>query len=204
MDYQNQLILTGAIDPNSGEALRSSSGKSYRLGIEIDADIKLDETLAIRPNIAFSKNVNQDYIAEIDGELINLGDTPITFSPDIIFGNALVYQPFSTMQISFLSKYVGKQFMSNLNSTVSDLDVLKGYFTSDLNFTYELKMNKIFKSIIFTGLVNNIFNKEYVDRGYYYTYSDTWTTPGATTTLDGAGFYPQATRNFLIGATLKF
>ncbi|CAM1360591.1 TonB-dependent receptor [Tenacibaculum xiamenense] len=204
MDYQNQLILTGAIDPNSGEPLRSSSGNSYRLGIEIDADIQLDKTLWIRPNIAFSENVNQDYYAEIDGVLTNLGDTPITFSPDIIFGNALVYQPISNLQLAFLSKYVGKQFMSNLNSTVSDLDVLKGFFTSDFNFTYELKTKKIFKSIVFTGIVNNIFNKEYVDRGYYYTFDDTWSNPGTTTTVDGAGFYPQATRNFLLGATLKF
>ncbi|SEC26222.1 iron complex outermembrane recepter protein [Tenacibaculum sp. MAR_2009_124] len=204
MDYQNQLILTGAIDPNSGEPLRSSSGNSYRFGIEIDADIQLDKTLSIRPNIAFSENINQDYFSQIDGELTNLGDTPITFSPDIIFGNALVYQPISNLQLAFLSKYVGKQFMSNLNSSVTDLDVLKGFFTSDFNLTYELKTKKIFKSIVFTGVVNNIFNKEYVDRGYYYTYDDTWSNPGTTTTLDGAGYYPQATRNFLLGATLKF
>ncbi|MDE1206147.1 TonB-dependent receptor [Tenacibaculum larymnensis] len=204
MDYQNQLILTGAIDPNTGEPLRASSGSSYRLGLEIDADITLSEQVSMRPNIAFSKNINRDYNAEINGELQNLGDTPITFSPDIIFGNALIYRPVNNIQIAFLSKYVGKQFMSNLDSRVSDLDVLKGFFTSDLNIVYEIKTNKIFKSIVLTGLVNNIFNKEYVDRGYYYTYDDTWTTPGTTTTVDGAGYYPQATRNFLVGATLKF
>ncbi|CAL2104041.1 Iron complex outermembrane receptor protein [Tenacibaculum sp. 190130A14a] len=204
MNYQNQLVLTGAIDPNSGEPLRASSGKSYRFGIEIDADIKLDETLFLRPNVAFSKNVNSDFYATIDGELRNLGETPITFSPDIVFGNALVYAPIKNLQMSFLSKYVGKQFMSNLNSEVSDQDVLKGFFTSDFNITYELKFDKIIKSVVFTGLVNNIFDKEYVDRGYYYTFDDTWSNPGQTTTVDGAGFYPQATRNFLIGATIKF
>ena len=50
----------------------------------------------------------------------------------------------------------------------------------------------------------NIFNKEYVDRGYYYTFDDTWSQPNVTTTVDGSGYYPQATRNFLIGVTLKF
>ena len=94
--------------------------------------------------------------------------------------------------------------MSNINSKVSDLDVLDGFFTSDVNFVYELETDKIFKSIVFTALVNNIFNKEYVDRGYYYTYDDTWSNPGTATTVDGAGFYPQATRNFLVGVTLKF
>ena len=204
MNYQNQLILTGAIDPNTGEPLRASSGKSYRLGLEIDADIKLSEQVSMRPNIAFSKNINRDFNAKIDGVLQNLGDTPITFSPDFVFGNALVYQPVNNLQIAFLSKFVDKQFMSNFNSKVSKLDVLKGFFTNDLNVVYEIETNKIFKSIVLTGLINNIFNKEYVDRGYYYTYDDTWTTPGTTTTIDGAGYYPQATRNFLLGLTLKF
>jgi len=65
-------------------------------------------------------------------------------------------------------------------------------------------MNKIFKSVVLTGLVNNVFNKRYVDRGFYFTFEDDFTTPGVTTTIDGAGFYPQATRNFLVGATFKF
>ena len=204
MNYQNQLILTGAIDPNTGEPLRSSSGKSYRLGLEIDADITLYEQVSIRPNIAFSKNVNQDFYAKIDGVLQNLGNTPITFSPNVVFGNAFTYQPKENFQVSFLSKYVGKQFMSNLNSKVSTLDVLDGFFTSDVNLVYELKPNSVFKSIVFTALINNIFNKEYVDRGYYYTYDDTWSDPTVTTTVDGAGYYPQATRNFLAGVTFKF
>ena len=82
--------------------------------------------------------------------------------------------------------------------------MLEGYFTSDFNFTYILKTKAVFSEVVFTGLVNNIFNKEYVDRGYYYTYDDTWSAPNQTTTLDGAGYYPQATRNFLVGVTLKF
>lgn len=204
MDYQNQLILTGAIDPNTGEPLRASSGSSYRLGIEIDADLKLSEHVSMRPNISFSQNINRDYHAKIDGVLQNLGNTTITFSPDIVFGNALVYKPVNNLQLAFLSKYIGKQLMSNLDSRVSNLDVLKGFFTSDFNIVYEIKTNKIFKSIVLTGLVNNIFNKEYVDRGYYYSYDDTWSNPGTTKTVDGSGYYPQATRNFLIGATLKF
>jgi iron complex outermembrane recepter protein len=53
-------------------------------------------------------------------------------------------------------------------------------------------------------LVNNIFGEKYVSNGYYFTYDDTWTVPGETTTIEGAGYYPQAITNFLIGATLKF
>ena len=57
--------------------------------------------------------------------------------------------------------------MSNLNSTVSRLDVLDSYFTSDINFVYEIETKKVFDAIIISGIINNIFNTEFVDRGYY-------------------------------------
>ena len=203
MLYKNQLVLTGAID-GVGAPVRATSGKSYRLGLEIDADIQLSDLFSLRPNIAFSDNKNTNFVSSIDGVLKKLGNTAISFSPAVIAGNTLVYTPSENMQFSLLSKYVGKQYMSNLNSAVSTNDVLESYFTSDINFTYILKPKNIFSEVVFTGLINNIFNKEYVDRGYYYTYDDTWSAPNQTMTLDGAGYYPQATRNFLVGVTLKF
>jgi len=203
MNYKNQLVLTGAID-DVGAPIRATSGKSYRLGLEIDTDLKLNEQFSIKSNAAFSTNKNEDFTAPINGNLVNLGDTPLSFSPNVIVGNMVMYQPSNNLQISFLSKYVGKQFMSNLNSSVSKLDVLDSYFTSDLNFVYEIVTKKVFDAIIISGIINNIFNTEYVDRGFYYTYDDTWSSPDSVTTLDGAGYYPQATRNFLVGVTLKF
>ena len=203
MQYENQLVLTGAID-DVGAPVRATSGKSYRLGLEIDADVKISNQFSVRPNIALSDNKNNGLVSSIDGQLKNLGKTDISFSPSVIAGNALVFNPSKNLQFSFLSKYVGKQYMSNIKSAVSNNDVLDSYFTSDLNFTYVIKSKSLFKEIVLTGLVNNIFNKEYVDRGYYYTYDDNWSHPTNVTTLDGAGYYPQATRNFLVGVTLKF
>lgn len=203
MNYKNQLVLTGALD-DVGAPVRATSGNSYRLGLEIDADIQLSDKFAVRPNAAFSSNKNKDFFAPIDGALENLGNTPLSFSPNVIIGNAFVYQPSQNFQVSFLSKFVGEQFMSNLNSRVSRLDVLDSFFTSDLNFVYTIDTEKVFDQIIITGLINNIFNAEFVDRGYYFFFDDTWTNPGTTTTVDGAGYYPQATANFLVGLTLRF
>lgn len=215
MDYKNQLVLTGAID-DVGSPIRATSGNSYRLGLEIDADISITEQISLKPNAALSINENIDFNAQIDGKLVNLGNTPISFSPNIIVGNALVYQPTNNLQVALLSKFVGEQYMGNFGGAIvnepwilykeisTDNEKLKSYFTNDFNISYELKTTKVFKSIVFTGLVNNVFNVKYVDRGYYYTYDDTWSVSGETTTIDGAGYYPQATRNFLLGATFKF
>ena len=54
------------------------------------------------------------------------------------------------------------------------------------------------------GWLADIFNKKYVSNGYYYTYEDTWSNPNEIMTIEGAGYYPQATTNFLIGITLQF
>ncbi|WP_299383671.1 TonB-dependent receptor [uncultured Lacinutrix sp.] len=196
MDYQNQLVLTGEID-DTGDALRGTSGNSYRLGLEIDADIRLSNNFSVRPNISISKNENVDYVTNRDDAIQELGNTNIANSPNTVAGNALVYHPSERFQVAFLSKFVGEQYLSNTDTEVSKLD---SYFTSDLNVMYEFKMESVFKSIVLTALVNNIFDKEYVDRGYIYL--DTWSTPGETQEIQG--YYPQATRNFLVGATLKF
>ena len=200
MLYKDQLVLTGALD-DVGSPIRATSGKSYRLGLEIDALLTVSNQLILQPNIALSSNKNQDFVSSWDGELQNLGKTNIAFSPEIIIGNALTYMPFKNSQISLLSKYVGEQYMSNIDTKSSKLD---SYFVNDLSVSYEIKPQKIVKSIVLSALVNNIFNEKYISNGYYYTYDDTWSDPNKVTTLDGAGYYPQATRNFLVGATIKF
>ncbi|WP_336068508.1 TonB-dependent receptor domain-containing protein [Mesoflavibacter sp. CH_XMU1404-2] len=200
MFYQNQLVLTGELD-DVGSPIRATSGESYRLGLEVDANIAFSKMFSTSLNIAVSQNKNQDFTTSLDGEFVNLGNTNISFSPELVIGNAINFMPNKNLQISFLSKYVGEQYMGNTDNEAS---ILESYFVNDLNVNYQIKPNKLFKSIIFSGLVNNVFNKKYVSNGYYGTYDDTWSVPGQTTTLDYAGYYPQATINFLLGMTLKF
>ncbi|NNF83019.1 MAG: TonB-dependent receptor [Flavobacteriaceae bacterium] len=200
MLYNEQLILTGSID-DVGNPIRNNSGESYRLGLEVEAGLSVGEKLIIQPNFTISSNKNNETFASIDGELVNLGKTNISFSPEFIAGNALTFQPNDQFQLSLLSKYVGEQFMGNTDSEVSKLD---SYFVNDLSATYEFRPKSIFKSVILSALVNNIFNEKYVSNGYYFTYDDDFSVPGVITTIEGAGYYPQATTNFLLGATLRF
>tara|TARA_B100001146_G_scaffold9510_1_gene7817 strand:- start:2338 stop:3858 length:1521 start_codon:yes stop_codon:yes gene_type:complete len=199
MNYKDQLVLTGEID-EEGAAIRRNSGESYRLGLEVDATFKVTNFLSIRPNVAISQNKNREYNTFLDGESVTFEDTDIAFSPNIIAGNMIRIQPVENLQINVLTKYVGEQYMSNYEVEASKLE---DYTTTDLNIQYIWQNAPLFKEVIFTGLVNNIFDEEYISNGYYYTY-DIPNDDGSTTTYDGAGYYPQATINFLVGITLRF
>jgi iron complex outermembrane receptor protein len=199
MRYIDQLVLTGALN-DVGAPVFTNSGNSYRLGLEIESVIRLSDKFLISPNITLSQNKNEDFFFQRDGQLQNLGNTNIAYSPNIIAGNIITYSPTKQVNISLLSKFVGEQYMGNIDSENSKL---RDYTVNDLNITYEWKINKGIKSIYFSGLVNNIFDREYESNGYFYTFDDDWSGPNITT-IEGAGFYPQAGINFLGGVTLTF
>ena len=199
MKYQDQLVLTGGLN-DVGSPIRQNSGKSYRLGVEVDAAISLSDKWILRPNATISSNKNQDFVFERDGVLQNLGNTDIAFSPNVIVANAVTFLPIKKMQLSLLTKFVGEQYMGNIDSNNSKLE---SYVVNDLSVSYEFKPKSVFKSILITGLVNNIFDYKYESNGFFYTFDD-YPDSGGIKTVEGAAYYPQAGINFLAGLTLLF
>ena len=195
MSDKNQLVLTGALD-NVGEYLRENVDNSYRLGLELDVRVAISDQIALNSNLALSQNKIKALTIDRDGRLQNLGTTNIALSPNVITTHAIEYAPNSQFRAALIGKYVGEQYLSNTDTEASKLE---SYFVGDFNLNYELPLNRIFKSIVFSGMINNIFDLEYVDRGY--TYLDTWS---GSTVSEVQGYYPQATRNFLVGMTLIF
>jgi hypothetical protein len=53
--------------------------------------------------------------------------------------------------------------MGNIDSEGSKL---RSYFVNDLNASYEIKPKSVFKVIVLSVLVNNIFHK-YISNGYF-------------------------------------
>ena len=199
MGYKNQLVLTGALD-DVGSPIRENSGKSYRMGIELESVYKATNKLNISANISLSENKNVDYKTNYNGVITDWGDTDISFSPNVISSAGIQFIASQDLTLTLLNKFVGNQYMSNTESNIS---MLSSYSTTDLNILYTIKNSAYFSEIIVTAMINNIFNKEYVSNGYYYTYDDTWSDPNLITTIEGTGYYPQAKRNFLLGLTFK-
>lgn len=187
MYYKNQLLKTGELDA-VGNEIRANVDKSYRVGIEIDAKINLGNQMSFSPNVTISTNKIIDYKVDTGIGLVNYGTTNIAFSPNIIAGGIFSYQPISALQLSLLNKYVGNQFAGNLDTEITKLE---SYNVVDFNANFEIKPKSTFQSIVFSGLVNNLFNVKYISNAYLY--GDSFVS-----------YYPQAGTNFLLGLTLKF
>lgn len=213
MNYKDQLVLTGDLD-DVGDPIRENVSKSFRAGIELQAGYKLSDKFRIDANATFSQNKIQDFdyvvydtqydpntfdTVSYEAVVTAFQDTDISFSPSIIAGSTLSYSPVENLNLAFISKYVGKQYLDNTSSDSKSMDA---YFVNNFNVSFKLQPSWI-KEIAFNLLINNIFNAEYVSNGYTYSYF--YRPEGSTDEAITENFYyPQATTNFLAGAIFKF
>ncbi len=184
MYYVDQLVLTGGIN-NVGAFIRANSGKSYRMGIEIGALADLSEKWTLSGNFTWSRNRNKDFRQETGTGVENLGNTPISFSPNVLGNILLNFRPFKNFSLGLQNQYVGKQYLDNTDNAAYQLD---DYFMTDFNASYLLRFPGT--DVEFKFLLNNLFNKKYVNNGFVYD-----ETPY---------YYSQAGTNFMFGITLKF
>ncbi len=202
MYYRDQLVPTG--EKNSvGYDIMTNVDKSYRAGIEVIWGVQILPDLKWDANLTLSKNVIEDFIEystyydeswneEYKGK--ELGDTDISYSPEVIGSSLLSYSPFKGFEASFISKYVGDQYFDNTSS--SDR-MIKAYHVHNLRFNYNIHPSWI-KEIGFHIQVNNIFDAKYENNAY----GGNWYEQGVENTWRYD--YPQAGVNFLGGVILKF
>lgn len=211
MNYKNQLVGTGALN-DVGSSVRTNIDKSYRAGIEIEGGAQITKGLTWTGNLTLSQNKIVDWTEYVDNwdtwgkDTVSYQNSTLSFSPSIIGSSIFEFKPFKqwdgartknridNLSISFISKYVGEQFVDN---TQSDEIKLDAYFVHDLRINYSLRL-KPFREIAVFGSVYNLFNNLYSANAWAYRYSS-----GGEFQQD-MGYYPQATTNFLLGVNIKF
>ena len=198
MIYEDQLVLTGQRDIN-GYEIRRNIGESYRVGIEFDSSIKLNNKLNIETNFSLSENKNKDFYSTFDGNLKNFGNTDLAYSPNLILNNILNFNPNKKVLISLRSKYVSEQFFAQTNSPISKLE---SFFINDINFVHDIDLPNISDDIKFKVLVNNLFDYKYSAYGGYYSYDIQ--EDDQIKTYEGTYYYPQSGINILVGLDVKF
>jgi iron complex outermembrane receptor protein len=185
MNYRDQLVLTGEIN-DDGAYIRKNAGKSYRSGFEISAAYKPVRYFEIAGNLSLSVNKTDYRQADDENQIITYDNSTISFSPSVISGAQIRLFPVKNLEIDWLMKYVGKQYLDNTENESLTLDP---YFIHDARIALLVTKQKL-PDIEITFLINNIFNTLYESNGAVYG-SDAY-------------YYPQAGTNFMAGMNIKF
>jgi iron complex outermembrane recepter protein len=199
MYYKDQLILTGEIN-SVGAAVMTNAEKSYRTGIELIAtyqpvryfEWKINGTWSANKIINFTEYVD-DWDTGIQ-RVKELGTTDISFSPNIVLGNELIVEPVRDFNISFVTKFVGKQYLDNSSN---ENYILKPYCINNLQLSYTIHTQPVSEINLFFQ-INNLFNAKYESNAWLYKYYYN----NEECRLDG--YYPQAGINFMGGIRLTF
>lgn len=199
MDYDDQLVLTGEIN-DVGSPVMTNVEKSYRTGIELQTAIKITDKIEWEMNVTLSRNKIKNFTEHVDNwdtwsqVSTNLDETDISFSPAIIMGSNFRYNLFENFEIRMFSKYVSKQYIDN---TSCESRILNPWFVNDLNFQYSFSQKWV-DQISVKLQINNLFNEEYETNAWVYRYI----VDGENKIMDG--YFPQASRNFLVGLNFRF
>ncbi|WP_245870428.1 TonB-dependent receptor [Labilibaculum manganireducens] len=204
MYYQDQLVATGERN-NVGSAIMTNVDKSYRVGFEFIGGVQLLPNLKWDANLTLSRNKIKDftdYVSVIDGDwdevdvkAIKLGETDISYSPEVVGSSILNWNPAKGLGVSFISKYVGEQFFDNTSNEDRKIDA---YLVNNLRFEYTVQP-KWMKEIAFNVQINNLFDKEYENNAYGEHNEGLDGTPGTW-----KAYFPQAGTNFMAGLTFRF
>lgn len=206
MDYYNQLVLTGEIN-DVGSAVMTNVDRSYRAGIEFSGGWEINSWLRWDLNATLSSNKvlnyvgyvdNWDYWSDPDNQPYQveayLGTTDLSFSPEFLLNNKLAVEPVKNLELSLLSRYVGRQYVDNTSSLERSLDA---YFINDLGISYSF-FPKFMKEIALNVQLINLFDEKYETNAWVYRYF----YEGSEGVIDG--YFPQAGFHFMAGVRLRF
>lgn len=186
MNYKNQFVLTGELN-SIGEAVTRNFEKTYRMGVELEAAWKPVSWFQWDANATWSKNRAKDMMVTLeDGETnVNLGETPLSFSPDFIFNNILTFQ-YAGFKAAIQSQYVSDQYLTNTGfktmecndnvdpdtyeakgNTCYETLLLKKHFTTNIDLSYHFSLKKIgLKDATIGVTLYNIFDTKYDNNGW--------------------------------------
>ncbi|MDR0437081.1 MAG: TonB-dependent receptor [Bacteroidales bacterium] len=209
MDYKDQFVPNGRLS-ESGYALMDNVAKSYRLGVELVGGYQICKPLRIDANLTLSQNKILDYLVldalhdpntwlpvrPVQYKERTLKSSDLAFSPNVVGSGILTYSPIQNLNIMLTGKYVGKQFFDNFSTPENQLDI---YFVCDLNVRYEYPLKgKDGRKIYVQGVINNLFNKDYISNANTYT---TYFIDG--TSFTESRFFVQAPIHFSIKLGVK-
>ena len=203
MVYNNQLVPTGELS-DVGYSIMTNVDRSYRIGVEISGGVKLFKRLDWNANITLSQNKILDYVEyytdyntsdwSSEYKSKNLGAVDIAYSPSVIMNNKLSFTVIKNVDLSVISKFVGKQYFDNTMNNERSIDP---YFVNNLQIAFTPKV-KYTEKVELQFIINNIFNEKYENNAY----GGTWYEDGKEYTW--SNYFPQAGTSFMSKIVVRF
>ncbi len=227
MHYKDQFVLTGELD-EEGVAITKNIDKSYRMGIELEAAWKPVDWFRWDANATFSKNRAKNMMVTLDdySTIVNVGETPLSFSPELIFNNIFSFN-YKGFDAAIQSQFIGEQYLTNYgvkemtcwsdwamddaHKTTETL-MLKKHFTTNIDLSYQFSIPQwSLKSARVGVTLYNVFSAKFDNNG--------WAAPQFRQDSNGnvyavntwglrdseaVGFAPSAPFNFMAHLDINF
>ena len=208
MEYKDQLVATGRLS-DVGYVIKENIPDSYRRGLEIAAAWNINPTFTLEGNITLSQNKALDYTAFVDTydnpdnwnplpqKEIFFKKTNLILSPEVIGMLQLRARPGKGFECWINGKFVGKQYMDNLNSVESEVPA---YFVSGLNVSKDFRIGDNPRALNVALSIDNLLDNKYWSYGWIYQaqFAD-----GSNPYVE-KGLYAQAPTNYMLKVSYNF
>jgi iron complex outermembrane receptor protein len=118
---------------------------------------------------------------------------PQRVSPAVTGSGILTWKPLASLELEWLHKYVGKQYLDNTSNEQRKIDP---FYVQDIRASWKIPFRGLRETRLILQVMN-ILNKQYEPNGYTYPYIFN------NQLIADNAFYPMAGRNFLLALNIS-
>ncbi len=192
MNFSNEIIPYGGINPSNGQIASVNADGSYRTGIELQSEFEPTKALKFNANLSLNHYRIKDFVGKLpvyDNSFNYLGDTTVSFEnvkglafPEIL-GNFISDYNHNNWRLTYRLRYAGKQYLELLNL---DAWAIEAYAVSSVAASHTFNNFLKAGNLTFTATMDNLFDKRYEVSGYGWNYG---TSDGSIISLAGGAEY---------------
>jgi iron complex outermembrane receptor protein len=209
MDFTNEIISYGGVNPSTGKITTVNADGSYRAGIELDGAWQMVKQFKLSGNFSFNRYRIKDFVDTLDvydasfnivGQEIHKFENRTGLAFPEYLGSLVADYRHNGVRATYRLQLVGKQYMELLNLDSLAIDA---HTVSSVTASYTFNNVLSAGNLTLSGTVSNLFDKKYEQSGYGWNYGYV-DSPGASPVLlGGAEYYVAAQRTFFFEATME-
>ncbi|MBP5260471.1 MAG: TonB-dependent receptor [Paludibacteraceae bacterium] len=188
MFYKDQLVLTGAQNPDTYEALYVNVPDSYRRGIELEVKVTPLAWMWIAGQVTLSQNRIRNFTEILPNEdtwvpdTLYCGTTTLAYSPSVLASGTIGFTTHGFEGV-WRTRFVSSQYATNAD--VEAL-LLPSYCVTDLMLSYSWTSKKGGQQFRVGLNVLNLLNSQYVSNAFSYS------AVAGGSRYDALSYFPQA------------